>query len=187
MIYAPDGQVGIVSPCGGHFLEVPVRSLLKTLPRIAARVLHNTHVGRQSMKEKFELLATAYGAARVEEDFELWCQEAVAAETVPRYPITEYIKIVDGRLGPKFDDQKTDPKDPRIAEISSLSYELTGFLPSVRSVGNMLASFSLDDITGAIKEFVSTLEEKDFKSSMRTFFADGGGAAVIYARQRRKS
>lgn len=159
-------------------------SLIKTLPRIAARVLHNTHVGQSFMKEKFELLATAYGAAAVEEDFEKWCLE-VAVSTNPRYPITEYIKVVDQRLGPEFAEKRADLKDPQIAEISSLSYELTGFLPSVRSVGNLLTSFSLADIIGALKEYVSVLDEKDFKSSMRTFFTDGGGSAVIYARQRR--
>ena len=160
-------------------------SLIKTLPRIAARVLHNTHVGQSFMKEKFELLATAYGAAAVEEDFEKWCEEKASAGSIPRYPITEYIKVVDTRLGPTFAEKKADLKDPQIAEIASLSYELTGFLPSVRSVGNLLTSFTRDEIIGALKEYVSVLDEKDFKSSMRTFFTDGGGAAVIYARNRR--
>ena len=52
-------------------------------------------------------------------------------------------------------------------------------------MGNLLTSFTRDEIIGALKEYVSVLDEKDFKSSMRTFFTDGGGAAVIYARNRR--
>jgi hypothetical protein len=162
-------------------------ALIKTLPRIAARILHNTHVGRQNMKEKFELLAAAYGANAVEEDFEKWCEEQVALELIPRYPITDYIKVVDTRLGPKFSDKKADLKDPNISAISAVAYEKTGILPSVRSVANLLASFSLEEILGALTEYASTLDDKEVKTGMHNFFTEGGATAVIYARQRRKS
>jgi len=158
-------------------------SLNKTLPRIAARVLHNTHVGLQRMKEKFELIAAAYGTAAVEEDFQKWCEEV--KERNPRYPLTEYVKVVDSRLGREFEEKRADLKDPRISEISSVSYELTGVLPSVRSVGNLLLSFSPEEIISAMKEYASTLDDKEVKSGMRNFFTEGGAAAVIYARQRR--
>lgn len=158
-------------------------SLQKSLPRIAARVLHNTHVGLSRMKEKFELIEEAYGRAAVEADFEKWCQEI--QERNPRYPLTEYVKVVDARLGPKFVDKSADTKDPRIAEISAVAYELTGALPSVRSVAMLLTSCESDEILAALKEFAATLDEKDTKSGIRTFFADGGAAAVILARRRR--
>ena len=158
-------------------------SLQKSLPRIAARVLHNTHVGLARMKEKFELIEEAYGRAAVERDFELWCTEV--QDKNPRYPLTEYIKVVDSRLGREFEEKRADLKDPRIAEIMSVAYELTGFLPSVRSVGNLLLAYGPEEIFPAMREYASTLDDKDVKAGMKAFFTDGGGVAVIYARQRR--
>jgi hypothetical protein len=158
-------------------------SLQKSLPRIAARVLHNTHVGLARMKEKFELIEKAYGLARVEEDFEKWCTEV--QDKNPRYPVSEYVKVVDARLGPEFAEKHGDLKDPRIADISSVAYELTGVLPSVRSVANLLVSCEVEEILGALKEFASTLDEKETKNGIRTFFAEGGATAVILARRRR--
>ena len=158
-------------------------SLQKSLPRIAARVLHNTHVGLSRMKEKFELIEEAYGKAAVESDFEKWCHEV--QDRNPRYPLTEYVKVVDARLGPEFTETRADTKDPRIAEISAVAYELTGVLPSVRSVANLLASVSPEEILGAFREFADTLDEKETKSGVRTFFAEGGASAVILARRKR--
>lgn len=158
-------------------------SLQKSLPRIAARVLKNTHVGLKRMKEKFELIEVAYGAAEVEEDFEKWCLEVQDAN--PRYPLSEYVKVVDSRIGPKFVEPRVDVKDPHVAEVSSLAYELTGVLPSVRSVASLLASCSLEEVIGALKEFAATLDENERKSGVRTFFAEGGAGAVILARRRR--
>lgn len=161
-------------------------ALIRELPRIAARVLQNTHVGRQNMKEKFVLLAEAYGEAAVSQDFEKWCGEVKAAGTIPRYPITEYIRVVDQRLGPEFADPKADVKDPKVGELASRVYELTGFLPSARSVAGLVAVFSVDEILAAVREYNGTLEDKELKSGMRQFFTENGGAAVILARQRRE-
>lgn len=158
-------------------------SLQKSLPRIAARVLHNTHVGLSRMKEKFELIEEAYGRAAVEADFEKWCHEI--QDRNPKYPLTEYVKVVDSRLGPEFEEKRADLKDPHIAEISAVAYELTGVLPSVRSVANLLSTCEQEEILGALREFAATLDEKDTKSGVRTFFAEGGAAAVILARRRR--
>ena len=121
-------------------------SLQKSLPRIAAKVLQNTHVGLSRMKDKFELIEMAYGKSAVESDFEKWCQEQVAKEERPRYPLSEYVKVVDQRLGPQFAEAHIETKDPRISQISAVVYERTGYLPTVRSVATMLASFSLDEI-----------------------------------------
>jgi hypothetical protein len=160
-------------------------ALSKTLPRIAAIVLHNTHVFPKNLKEKFELIATAYGAATVEADFEEWCEGLVEKGTNPRYPITEYVKVVDERLGKSFEEKKADLKDPRIVEIASLSYSETGFVPSGRSVGNLLLDFSLDEIKSALVNYASTLNDKEVKSGMKTFFTEGGAAAVIMTFRKR--
>ena len=160
-------------------------SLQKSLPRIAARVLHNTHVGLSRMKEKFELIEEAYGRSAVEADFEKWCREV--QDHNPRYPLTEYVKVVDSRLGPEFVEKRADLKDPLIAEVSAVAYELTGVLPSVRSVSLLLSTCGAEEIIGALKEFAATLDDKDTKSGVRTFFAEGGAAAVILARRKRAS
>jgi hypothetical protein len=158
-------------------------SLQKSLPRIAAKILHNTHVGLSRMKEKFELIEAAYGRDVVEEDFAKWCHEN--QELHPKYPLTEYVKVVDARLGPEFAEKRPDIKDPQVAAIMAVAYELAGVLPSVRSVAALLASCPADEILGALREFAGTLDEKDNKSGVRTFFAEGGAAAVILARRKR--
>ena len=162
-------------------------SLQKSLPRIAARVLKNTHVGLERMKEKFNLIETAYGKVTVEDDFEKWCNEWMSTmDAPPRYPLSEYVKVVDQRLGPQFAEPRIETKDPRISQISAVVYERTGYLPTVRSVAVMLAAFPFDEIIEAVKEFAGTLTEKESHGAMRTFFADGGGSAVIIARRQRK-
>jgi hypothetical protein len=158
-------------------------SLQKSLPRIAARVLHNTHVGLSRMKEKFELIEEAYGRAAVEADFETWCREV--QDTHPKYPLTEYVKVVDARLGPEFAEKKADMDDPRISMVSAVSYELTGVLPSARSVAKLLTECEAEEILGALQEYVKTLDEKDYRSGMRMFFTENGASAVILARRRR--
>lgn len=160
-------------------------SLSETLPIIAATVLHNTHVFRDSLKKKYKLIATAYGAATVEADFEEWCHELVEAGRNPQYPITEYMKVVDTRLGKSFEEKKADLKDPRIVEIASLSYAETGFVPSNRSVGNLLLDFSVEEIKAALTNYAATLDDKEVKNGMKTFFTEGGAAAVIMTYRQR--
>lgn len=163
--------------------------LIKTLPRIAARVLKNTHVGQSKMKEKFLLVAAAYGTMVVQDDFEKWCEEQVAAGLNPRYPLTEYIKVVDERLGKGFSEpsmSQFDFKDPNIAQISSQAYEATGYLPPVRSVASLLKEYPVEEIVAALVEYCHTLEEKDYRSGMRQFFVEGGATAVIHTRRKRK-
>jgi len=157
--------------------------LIKSLPKIAAEVLHNTHVGLKNMKEKFALIEIAYGRAAVEADFKKWCFEV--QDRNPRYPLTEYVKIVDERLGKVFEDKKADLTDPRIAQVSAASYEKTGFLPSARSVGNLLLSFTSEEIIAALNEYAAGLDSSELKFGMKMFFTEGGATAVIYARQKR--
>lgn len=162
--------------------------MIKSLPRIAARVLHNTHVGQSRMKEKFELLSAAYGEATVVEDFEKWCYELAEQKLNPRYPLTDYIKVVDERLGGGFTEisrSQFDISDSRILPISSLCYQETGYLPSPKVILTLLNAFSSEDIVEALKEYASLLSDKELKQGAKQFFTEGGAAAVIHARRQR--
>lgn len=164
-------------------------SLIKSLPRIAAKVLHNTHVGLKGMKEKYELLAVAYGSAAVEADFEVWCEEQVKAGINPRYPFTAYIKVVDARFGQKFvepSESQIDTTDPQVTELASAAYEATGYAPSKVSVAKLLRTYTVAQIVDAMNEYTSTLEEREMKSGMREFFVEGVAETVIFTQTRRR-
>jgi hypothetical protein len=162
-------------------------NLMKELPRIAARVLKNTRGVYPELKSRLGLLAEAYGAAAVARDFDEWC--TALAET-PRYPISEYLKVVDSRLGKAGEiPAPLDLKNPVVGELASLTYELTGTLPSATSVAELLNLYPGDEIKAALTEFADGLTERELKTAMRTFFANGGSgaSAVILARRRRAS
>jgi hypothetical protein len=157
--------------------------LVKSLPKIAARVLHNTRSVPQNLKFKFELIATAYGAAAVERDFEEWCLDHLD-DKFP-YPITQYLKVIDSRLGAAPEEKRADIKDPQIGELAVAAYELTGILPSRSAVAEVLLIFPADEIKAALTEYAENLTDKEVKGAMRQFWADGGAGAVILARRRR--
>jgi hypothetical protein len=162
-------------------------NLMKELPRIAARVLKNTRGVYPELKSRLGLLAEAYGTAAVATDFEKWCNDLV--ET-PRYPISDYLKVVDARLGNAGEiPAPLDLKNPVVGELTSLTYELTGTLPSATSIAELLALYSNEEIRAALTEFAEGLTERELKTAMRTFFANGGtgAAAVILARRRRSN
>lgn len=162
-------------------------NLMKEMPRVAARVLKNTRGVYPEMKSRIGLVAEAYTTAAVVRDFESWCGERVDAGDTPRYPISDYLKVVDSRLGSAPEDSQLDLKNPQIEEISSMTYELTSVLPSAKSVAELLAVYSLDEVKGALTEFAEGLTERELKTSMRNFYANGGAgaAAIISARRRR--
>ena len=160
-------------------------NLMKELPKIAARVLNNTRCSHPDMKGRFELIALAYGVAAVRDDFEEWCVAHKA--DAPRYPISEYLKVVDSRLGNQPAQATLDIKNPEVEELVSMSYELTSVLPSAVSVAELLAVYPLEEVKAALVEFSENLTERELKSSMKAFYANGGAgaAAVILARRRR--
>jgi hypothetical protein len=135
------------------------------------------------MKDKFELIEEAYGRAAVEADFEKWCREV--QDKNPRYPLTEYVKVVDSRLGPEFAEKRADVDDPRVSQITATAYEMTGVLPSARSIAKLLLAAPPEEIIAALKEYVTTLDENEYKTGMRAFFTENGGIAVIIARKGR--
>ena len=164
-------------------------SLQKSLPKIAAKVLQNTHVVLSRMRDKFDLIEIAYGSHAVEADFEKWCRERLEAGERPRYPLSEYVKVVDQRLGPEFAEpskSQLPTDDPRIAEFVGVVYDETGYLPTTRSIAALMTMFPLEEIIAAFKEYAATLDSKDYKVSMKTFFAEGA-AGVIFARRRRNA
>src|ERR1700676_4492226 len=131
-------------------------SLIKELPRIAAKVLKNTFGTQPWMKEKFKLLEDAHGEAEVIENFTAWCQEQRKESLNPRYPISEYLKVVDVRFGTVFADpddvNQVDVNDPQVRQISSASYEQTGYVPPDASVAKLLRAHTADEILAAMLE-----------------------------------
>ena len=162
-------------------------NLMKELPRVAARILKNTRGVYPEMKSRMQLVAEAYSTAAVVSDFETWCREMLTSGESSRYPISDYLKVVDSRLGSAPKDSQLNLNDPQVGELSALTYSLTSVLPSSRSVAELLAVYSLDEIEGALVEFAEGLTERELKTSMRNFYANGGAgaAAVISARRKR--
>lgn len=161
-------------------------ALTKELPKIAAEVLHNTHCTPKGLKFKFELIAKAYGEPAVMEDFEKWCREVSSMfDNLPRYPITDYLKVIDQRLGNLAPKEELDTKDPQVREIREFTWALTGFMPIAKHVAELLKEFKSEEITGALQEYNATLDDKEVKAGMKSFFGDGGAAVVILSRRRK--
>jgi hypothetical protein len=124
---------------------MPSNSLIvKDLQRIAARKLRNTRGVPRNMKDKLELIGIAFGHAGVLTDFEKWCDEHVGDN--PQYPVTEYLRMIDARLGPA---PKVDPNDERIDELTALTYGLTSVLPRRHAVRDLLAVHPAEEIKAA--------------------------------------
>lgn len=157
------------------------RSLVRDLQRVAAVKLQNTRGVPKSMKDKLELIELAFGYRNVVEDFEKWCEEQKAKS--PQYPVFEYLKMVDARLGSA---NKVDSKDPRIKNLQALTYELTNVLPHTNAIRGLLALHEEQEIKEALEEYVASLDEKDFKKAMRAFYDDEGATAIIYSRKKRE-
>jgi hypothetical protein len=149
--------------------------IVKELQKIAAKKLHNTRGVPRNMKDKIELIELAFGRADILADFEKWCEEN--ADRNPQYPVTEYLRGVDARLGSA---PRVDSNDERIKDIQSLTYELTTILPRPRPIRDLLLIHSAEDIKAALREYVLTVNEKNhIEASMRLFFDDLGCSAVV--------
>src|ERR1035437_238871 len=95
-----------------------LKNLVKGLQKIAAVKLHNTRGVPRNMKDKLELIELAFGYAEVMADFEKWCDEN--ADRASQYPVTEYIRRIDSRLGSA---SKIDPHDAAISALQAIVYE----------------------------------------------------------------
>jgi hypothetical protein len=158
-------------------------ALKDTLPKIAARVLQNACRAPKNLKFKLELIAEAYGAVAVAEDFEAWCIEHRSDQL--KYPIIDYVKAVDARLGPTPSEKQANPADPDVEPIRSMAYETMGTLPPVKAVAKLLLTYSPGEITGALTEYAENLTEPDSRGATQAFFSSGGAGAIILARRRR--
>lgn len=156
-------------------------NLKREMRMVASKIMGNTHTFPYKFEEKLEFLEAAHGTHAILRDFEVWCEERKAEEI--QYPIIEYLKVVDSRLGNA--PEKLNLKDPQVTEISALTFERTSILPSAKAVAELLQTFTLEEISGAIREYTENLKEDETRSAMRRFFADGGAGAVILARRRR--
>lgn len=161
----------------------PGVQLMKDLARASAEVLHNTHVAPRRTEFKFELIEKAYGRAQVVEDFKVWCLEQVQP---PQYPITDYMQVVDNRLGHVPKQARGDTSDPQVLEICTLAFELTGIIAPASAIADLLLAYPAEEIKGALKEYTATLTEKEAKVAMRQFYSENGAAAVILARRNRR-
>ena len=155
-------------------------TLVKDMQKVAAKKLRNTRGVPRNMKDKLELIDLAFGRAEVLTDFEKWCDEH--ADQNPQYPVTEYLRMIDARLGSEV---KIDPNDERIKELMALTYELSSVLPRAHAVRDILALHSLEEIKAALREYVLTVDEKDMKSAIRAFYDDLGASAVIHSMKRK--
>ena len=157
--------------------------LLRELQKTAADVLKNTCVMpldiRHDLEDKCELMILAHGGAgTVLADFAAWCREHLDAK--PAYPISEYAKVVDIRLGgaPETDDKA----------VAARAYELTRYMPTDKSVATLLLDFSQEEILGALAEFESLSENngEDVAEAMKTFWTKGGASTIILARRQKE-
>ena len=157
------------------------KNLVKDLQRVAAKKLRSTQGIPKNMKGKVELICLAFGHADVVEDFEKWCDEKIELGVRPHYPVTEYLRGVDARLGGA---ERVAPDDPRIVEIRNLAYELTGVLPPARVIRDLLLLHDAEEMKKALKEYVINVEGRDMEKAMQLFFNDGGVGSVIALRKK---
>jgi hypothetical protein len=167
---------------GVESTEVAV-NLMKALSLVASQVLHNTRSVPRNLEFKFELMAVAYGANAVVLDFEEWCWEHI--ENKFPHPITEYLKVIDSRLGSAPVEKQADLKNPQVSELRALSYELTGMLPHLKPIAVLLLDYPFGEIKAALIEYTDSLTEAEVKGCMRRFYSQGGAGAIILARRRR--
>lgn len=151
----------------------------KILGIIAGRELGITRLPSMTgwAKDRIEVVFRAYGDQQVQDDFEAWCRERT--DNPPQYPIQDYLREVDTRLG----NAKPEEKNPAIERLSTLTYRLTKKVPNPFEVQRLLESFPEDQIESALREFVGNLNESDMDYAAKKFFNDNGCAAVLAARQ----
>src|ERR1035437_9726338 len=118
------------------------------LPIIAFKELQNTHLVPKNLQAKMDLLKACYHADRITRDFRAWCKEHVDDKF--KYPITEYLKVIDARLNSLPEEKQPDLKDPHVADLASLAYELTGILPAQKTIATLLLDYPFEEIKGAL-------------------------------------
>lgn len=155
--------------------------LLKSLSEIAAKELKITKGVNPQWKDKAELLVIAYGQDKIEKDFEDWIESV--REEKPNNPVTDYLKLVDERLG---DAPTVAEDDPRITVLIAEGYKTSGRPPSKTDVQKLLDGCCLEEIQAAWSEYVNQLDSGELKYAVKNFYRDGGGKGIILARRQIK-
>lgn len=156
------------------------KTLVRELQEIAAAKLHNTRSIPKVMAGKIELIEIAFGHARILEDFTAWCDEH--ADENRQYPVTDYIRAIDSRLGGQ---PRIDPNDEKVEELRQFVYEKVQILPAIQPLRDLLLVYEVPEIKAAFSEYIIGLEEKTMRTSLRAFFEEGGARVVIGARRKR--
>jgi hypothetical protein len=100
-------------------------SVYKQMPRIAARILQNTHCFPDALREKIGQVVQTCGESGLLADFEAWCGEVKAKNQYIKHPLFAYAKVVDSRLGQTPSATITQPS---ARELKSRA----GFIPFAR-------------------------------------------------------
>lgn len=159
-------------------------NLMREMPKIAFKVMQNTHMVPARLKAKMDLLKACYGSAAVVRDFEEWCREH--KDEHPRYPITEYLHVIDSRLGSSPEVPTIPVSDSRVNDLAAFAFKTTGKQAPRKSLADMLLTFTPEEIQGAMTELMETLtEENEIKGALRSFYHDGGATAIIVTRRAR--
>lgn len=122
--------------------------------------------------QQMELMSQVYGDAAIIEDFEAW------ASTVKnvKYPLSEYLKVVDSRLG-NAEDRKDNPD---VTKIMAVVYQYIKDFPRKVSVEKLLEKYGFENLQEAWLEYADGLSEDELKYAIKKFFEDGG-VDVVYA------
>lgn len=157
---------------------MPKPRLVKALERKAAELFQRTRgISVSTEKATFvidqvKLMSEIYGDAAIIEDFEKWAQDTPKD---CRYPISEYLKVVDARLGTKADD-----KEEEIAKVTKVVFDTLNDIPTKSQIRHLLEKYPVEDIIEAFGRFVGGTDEKTKNSDIvRKFFVDGGCEAVM--------
>jgi uncharacterized protein YdaU (DUF1376 family) len=166
------------SETGGQEEETEM-AFIQNLENTAAEILKFRKGMSPSEKKEYKLLGRAYDTARVEDDFRAWAEENRGGDGI-KYPFSLYLKKCDDRLKAELEPEIAD--DPRIRQLSSKIYELTGRLPvgvALTVIQKQLTKYEISDIIAGFSEYISGLDAFETKWSVKNFFTDGAGDVVI--------
>ena len=152
--------------------------LAKALEKKASELFHRTkgitlRPEYEGYMEQIVLMETTYGRFDVMSDFEKWAGEVDKNEV--RFPVTEYLKIVDERLG-----SNAVYKDEEVAEVTKNVYNAVQDIPKPHHIRLLLEKYPVEDIVMGFNEFLGGIDAKLKGSEIITkYFVDGGADAVI--------
>lgn len=152
--------------------------LVRQMEIVASRVFKRTRgvqIRFESQMEQILLMSTTYGDADVLADFEEWAVTASAQGV--QYPITEYLNVVDARLGTVVEPK---PDNPEVTKIMTVVYQYIKDFPRKSSVEKLIEKYGFENLREAWLEYADGLSEDELKHAIKKFFEDGG-VDVVYA------